>query len=394
MPRDVWNTRSIAALAAAWAVVACPMAVAQQTFTLDDEAGFVLVEPPDPSSPEGRLQAARTALAEDRLKDALQIVNAFIDNNPNSPFVIDARLIRGDIRVAEKSYYQALFDYEYVARTSPASEAWLIALEREFEIARVFVNGGKRKFLGLRLIPAKSEGEELLIRIQERVPGSELGEKASILLADYFFDDGDMFQASEAYDLFLLNYPTSPQREWAMLRLIQANLARFRGPEYDATGLIEAGQRLAQYQAEFPASAERIGVDALDIRIADAMADKDLADARWYERRGNDVSAAYLYRRVVEDHPQSTAAQVAIARLAKLPVPVVEKTALIPLSASDAPVRRSEGQGVGQLRRQDTDDRAQQQAREEFIQRLRNLESNPDGSGGLDPTGAPEVFPR
>ncbi|MEM0915037.1 MAG: outer membrane protein assembly factor BamD [Planctomycetota bacterium] len=385
--------RSLAVLAAAWGLVAWP-AAGQQTFTLDDEAGFVLVEPPDPSSPEGRLQAARTALAEGRLKDALQIVDAFIENNPNNPFVIDARLVRGDIRVAQGNYYRALFDYEYVARTSPASEAWLIALEREFEIARAFVNGAKRRFLGLRILTAKGEAEELLIRIQERVPGSELGEKASITLADYFFADGDMFQASEAYDLFLLNYPDSPQREWAMLRLIQANLARFRGPEYDATGLIEAKQRLDQYRAEFPASAERIGVDALDIRIADAAADKDLNDARWYERRGKPVSAAYLYRRVVEDHPQSTAAQVAIARLAGLPVPVVEKTALIPLSATDEPVRREGEQAIGQLRRQGPDDRAQRQAREEFIQRLRNLESRPDGPGPVDPTTPPEVYPR
>jgi len=368
-------------------------AVAQQSFTLEDD-GFVLVEPPDPSSPLGRLQAARTALAEGRLREAKSIVDDFIDNNPNDPLVVDARLIRGDVKVARGNYYGALFDYEYVARTSPASEAWQTALEREFEIARAYVQGGKRKFLGLRLLPAEGEGEELLIRIQERVPGSELGEKASITLADYFFEAGEVFQASEAYDLFLLNYPQSPQREWAMLRLIQSNLARFRGPEYDATGLIEAAQRLEQYRNEFPASAERIGVDALDVRIADALAERDLVNARWYERRGNDVSAAYLYRRVVEDHPQSEAARVAIGRLARLPVPVVEKTALIPISASDEPVRRSGDDGAGRLRDSGPDARIEEAARREFIQRLRSLQSDLNHTGGVDPAGPPETYPR
>ncbi|MEO0587207.1 MAG: outer membrane protein assembly factor BamD [Planctomycetota bacterium] len=342
-------------------------------------------------TPAPAARSARTALAEGRLKEATQIVDAFINENPDDPLVIEARLIRGDIRSSQGNYYRALFDYEYVARTSPATEAWRIAIEREFEIARMFAQGLNRRFLGMRLLPAKGEGEELLIRVQERVPGSELGEKASITLADYFFAEGEMFQASEAYDLFLLNYPDSPQREWAMLRLMQANLARFRGPEYDPTGLLEARQRLGQYRREFPASAERIGVDALDVRIADALAEKDLADARWYEQRGNDVSAAYLYRRVVEDHPQSDAAQVAIERLAGLPVPVVQKTALIPLSAADEPIRRQSGPTLDGLRRGGDDARLEDQARQEFIQRLRNLNSDVDEVGGVD--GA-ETFPR
>lgn len=367
------------------------VAAGQRTFELDDDAGFVLIEPPAPGSALGRLQAARTALAEGRLREASRIVDAFIKDNPDDPLVIEARLIRGDIRSARGNYYRALFDYEYVARTSPATEAWRIAIEREFEIARMFVQGVNRKFLGMRLLPAKGEGEELLIRVQERVPGSDLGEKASITLADYFFAEGEMFQASEAYDLFLLNYPDSPQREWAMLRLMQANLARFRGPEYDPTGLLEARQRLEQYRREFPASAERIGVNALDVRIADALAEKDLADARWYEQRGNDVSAAYLYRRVVEDHPQSDAAQVAIERLAGLPVPVVQKTALIPLSARDEPIRRQSGPTLDGLRRGGDDRRQEDRAREEFIRGLRNLNSDVDDTGGVD---GPETFPR
>jgi outer membrane protein assembly factor BamD (BamD/ComL family) len=384
----------------AWGVAIClatltPGAVGQQTFTLEDDGGLTLVEPPPPGSPMGRLQAARTALAEGRLGEARELIDDFIDDHANDPLVVDARLIRGDIKVAGGNYYDALFDYEYVARTSPASEAWQTALEREFEIARVFVGGGKRKFLGMRVIPAEGEGEELLIRIQERVPGSELGEKASITLADFYFEDGEMFLASEAYDLFLLNYPDSAQREWAMLRLIQANLARFRGPEYDATGLIEASQRLNQYRDEFPASAERIGVDALDVRIADALAQRDLSNARWYERRGNDVSAAYLYRRLVEDHPQSEAAQVAIGRLARLPVPVVEKTALIPLSAQDEPLRRSSERGVGGPRGDDADRLIEDQARQEFIERLRAIQSDLNRTGGVDPVdGTPETYPR
>lgn len=321
----------------ALAIVVARPAAAQETFRLD-EGQWQQIAAPEPGTPQGELQDIRKLLAQGEAKAAREAAKQWMNEHPNDPLIVEARLLHGDALVAIGNYYKALYDYEFIARSYTASEQWLTALQREYEIARLFVGGMNRKFLGFRLLPAKGEGEELLIRIQERVPGSELGENASMLLANYYYDDGDMFLASEAYDLFLLNYPQSPRREWAMLRVIQANLARFEGPAFDPTGLIEAAQRLQVYQAEFPAAAQRIGAEALMVRIRASLAEKELVDARWYEQRGEDISAAYLYRRIIETHPGTPAAQEAIARLAKLPVPVVQKTASIPITPSGARV--------------------------------------------------------
>ncbi len=274
-----------------------------------------------PDSAEGELQAIRKLLAQGDGREAEKRAASWIKRRPNHPDLVEAHLLRGDARSARGRYYEALYDYEFVIRYYPATEQYQTALEREYEIARIFTAGLNRHFLGFRLLPADGEGEELFIRIQERAPGSPLGEKASLGLADYYFDQGQVDLAAEAYDLFLENYPRSAQREWAMLRLIQASLARFRGPEHDPTGLFEAGQRLRMYREEFPASADRIGADALLVRINESLAAKDYTSARWYERRNRDVSAAFLYRRVVEDYPQTAAAQSALARLEALEVP-------------------------------------------------------------------------
>lgn len=303
---------------AAWS--AQTPALAQDVFELED--GQWLKErsaPPD--SMEGRLQTVRKLLAQDENDQAIKLLKQWIKDYPNSPLQAEARLLLGDAKTQKKHYYSALFDYEFVIRAYPASEQYATALEREFEIARLFVNGMKRRFLGVRILPAKGEGEELLIRIQERAPNSEIGEKASLELADYYYRDGEMINAADAYDLFLINYPRSVNREWAMLRLIQSNLARFKGPQFDPTGLIDARTRLVQYQREYPAAAERIGASALIVRINQSMAQKDLVMAQWYEQTNQDVSAAYLYRRLIEDHPESPAAEKAVMRLAALPLP-------------------------------------------------------------------------
>lgn len=296
-------------------------ASAQERYQL--EQGHWQPQPaPDPDSPEGKLQAIRKALAAEQASEAQDLAHQWIREYPNHPLLVEAYLLRGDAKTARRRYYEALFDYEQVIRFYPASEQFHTALEREYEIARLFIAGMNRHFLGLRILPAKDEGEELLIRIQERAPGSELGERASLTLADYYYDEGQMTSAAEAYDLFLVNYPPSQRREWAMLRLIQANLARFKGPEFDSTGLIEAAQRLKTYQDEFPAAADRIGADALRVRINESLARKDYLTARWYERRGERVGAAHLYRRLVQDYPLTAAAKTAIERLEALDVPL------------------------------------------------------------------------
>lgn len=306
---------------------------AQQKFVLEGEK-WKQEAPLKPGTPEWKLQEIRRAIAEDRGEDAWDMADEWIDEYPNHPLLVEAYLRRGDAKVAYGNEYKALFDYEQVIRSYPGTEQFNTALEREFEIAKQYSppNARKRPFWGMRFVDATQEAEEIYIRIQERVPGSELGEKASMKLGDHFFDSGEMTKAAEAYSLFLVNYPRSSVRERAMLRAIQANLATFKGPEFDATGLIDAGERIRQYQIEYPAAAERMGAEALLVRIDESLGLKQYYDAKWYLTRGKDVSGVTMLRRVVKDHPQTAAARAAMEELAVMnepPVLVIRDTAVM-----------------------------------------------------------------
>jgi outer membrane protein assembly factor BamD (BamD/ComL family) len=292
-------------------------ALAQEQYQLK-QGKWQKQAPVDPATPEGKLVAIRALIEQGEPKEAAEQATEWIDNHPNHPALIDAYMVRADAQCGRRRYYKALYDFEYVIRYYPGSEQFNVAMEREFEIAKLYVHGVKRYFLGMPILPAYEEGEEILIRIQERAPGSDLGERASLELSDYFYRDGKMTSAAEAYDLFLQNYPRSLHRERVLLRLIQANLATFKGPKFDSTGLIEAQQRIRQYEKEFPAAAEKIGTSALSVRIGESLALKGYYIARWYERTGETLSAVYTYRRIVKDSPRAAAAQLALSRLEDL----------------------------------------------------------------------------
>jgi len=314
---------------------------AQGRYRLDDQGQWQEVDPAPPAdSPVGELRAIRQALAEGEAQEAQKLSKRWLKDYPNHPARDEALFLRGDARAADGDYFKALFHYERLIRAYPGSEFFMPALRREFEIAKKYAEGMRRKLLGMRILPAGEEAEELLIRIQERAPGSALGRRASLELADFFFRKGEMYSAAQAYDLFLTNYPQAEERQRAMRRLIEANLATFNGPKFDATGLIEAQQRLEDFRRAYPEAARQIDVDALQVRIEASLAQQILFNAEWYEKQGQRLSARYLYRRLVRDHPTTAAAREALQRLSELtgrPVDVLQQE-LPPDGGAEAPV--------------------------------------------------------
>ena len=314
-----------AGLALLLACLSWPLS-AQPTHELDDNDDFVQLAEPDPSTPEGQLQLIRRSLVEGRASKAESDAEDWIEANPGNPLLVEAYLLKGDAIAAQGDYYRSLKDYEIVITLFPGTEQYRTAIEREYDIAKLFVGGLNRKgnWIGFRIFGADDTGIELLIRVQERLPGSSLGERASMDIGDSYCGQGDMEMASEAYGLFLLNYPNSRQREWAMLRLIQASLAKYKGPQFDPSGLTDAAQRLREYQRDYPAAAEKIGADALMVRINESLAKKKLVTAQWYEERGLERGAITMYRNVVTDYPGSAAAQEALKELNERGEPVVD----------------------------------------------------------------------
>ncbi len=299
---------AIFALAASVAVP-CQFAAAQQDFKLDDRDQWLPAEEVDPASPAGILNQARIALARNEGKRAMSLMEAWLERYPLSPLRPDALLILGDAKLSLGDEYEALFDYEEVARRYPFSSAFVPALERELDIARAYAGGLKRKFFGtVRIVPTDDDAQELFIRIQERLPGSALAEKAGMDLADYYFAKRDMPLAAEAYDLFVKNYPRSRQVDKARLRTIYAFYSGYNGPQFDAKGLGEASAKLRELQAMQPQLAKQVGAEALLVRVYESEAQKMLTDANWYWASKDSISTERVIRVLIRKYPRSAAA--------------------------------------------------------------------------------------
>lgn len=305
--------RRFALVAAAFSIAWLAQGATAQsrTYTLD-EGGWVEGETPEPGSDEARIAEARSLLAEGRPGAAEALLTEYIRQYETSrnPFLPQAYRLRGDARVARGDEFKALYDYESVIQSFPASEEVAVAVEREFEIAQRYDSGLRKKWLGLRVEPAGDIAIEIYIRTQERLPGSALAEQAAIALADYYFDRRDWPFATEAYDLYLLNFPQGPSAIKAQKRRIYAEIAGYGGPARDTRPLIEARERIRRFARLYPAEAEASGLnEELIDRVDESLAEQMLVTSKWYLRVKDNPSARYTLRRLVEKYPTTLAAR-------------------------------------------------------------------------------------
>ena len=283
-------------------------AASQTVRELDSVDEWVIPAPNAPGSPAARLQEIQLVLARGEYERAKELASEWIERYPTDPLLPQAILAKGDAIWKAGNEYEALFEYEEVARRFPGSPVFVTALEREYAIGVEYAHGLKRLFLGvIRTIDASDDAQELLIRVQERLPGSELAELAGMELADFYFNTGQMDLAATSYDLFILNYPRSPRIDRARIRLIASYVANFKGPDYSATGLVAARQVLDRLIIDQANLARREGARALLARIRESEASKLLQQIEWYRVRGDRVSAERYLRALVVQYPDTTA---------------------------------------------------------------------------------------
>lgn len=284
-------------------------------FELDESGDWATTQAPEPGTDAYVMAEATRLIAEEKPGRARDMLSSWLEKNKRSrnPYIAQAYYLHGLARYNDGREYKALFDLEAIIQDFPDSPYFLKAVELEYQIGLEYINGKKRRFLGFRLENARPTGEELLIRTQERVPGSALAEEAAMQLADHYYKRRELELAAEMYSIFRQNFPDSPRVQRAMLREIEANIARFKGPRYDGAGLLDAKLLIEDYQRQFPADSIRSGItEGLMAWIDESAAQQVLDTARWYLKVNDEASARFVLARLVRRHPATDAADEAL----------------------------------------------------------------------------------
>lgn len=297
-----WNAAAACALIGALLCVS--IGASGGEFELRDGKWVRATEPVE-GSEAGHLALIRKLLRDKEPRKALKSAERFLSTYPNSADREEAMLLGGQAEMGRGRYYQAFEWFEKLLAEFPAGRYYEWALTREFEVAEAFLAGKKRVVLKVFRMPAVDDGLEILLRIAEHAPGTAMAEKALMRIAEHHNSRGEYIRAVEAYDRFVEMFPKSEQAGYAALQAARASLAQFKGVEYDDTPLLEAEQRFRSFSEKYPAEADRENVSETLRHISETRASKLYATGDYYRRSGRSRSAAYYYRLVMKEFPET-----------------------------------------------------------------------------------------
>ncbi len=252
-----------------------------------------------------KLVEIQQKLQQNQPKTARKLAERWIEKHPDSSYVDQALFLKAQGYMNNKLYYQAYETYESLLDQYSNSPLFAPALQRELEIARLFLAGAKRQVWHVFYLHARTEAVTILERIADRWPGSDLAAEAIMTEAAYYYKIHKYLEAQQTYELIVQNYKGNHYYAQAMKLSADATMAQYSGPLYDTVCLENARIRYLQYQRAFPKLAQKQNINEKLQLIEDYKAEKNYAIADFY-RRTHEISAAkYYWQYVIKNWPNS-----------------------------------------------------------------------------------------
>jgi outer membrane protein assembly factor BamD (BamD/ComL family) len=267
------------------------------------------------------LEQGKADLAAGNHYSAAWTLKKLIKDAPTSPLREEAMWLRAAALIALKEYYQAFEQLEELITQYAGSPHYHDSLQKEIQIAELFLAGEHRKVWGMPLlIGAESEGLEILRKVYEHQPAGDLAAGIVLKIADHHWAKGNWLEAEDYYDKYCREYPNGDAVLQAELKRAKCAIERCRGARYDTTVLQLAHDRLRQFQAKFPDVAEKEGAAALLEQVRNRQAQAFYEIAARYHRAGQVLAAAFYAERLRERFPESPWNALAAKFLAETPV--------------------------------------------------------------------------
>ena len=300
-----------------FAILCWPGSLQAKEWLLEPE-GEREITPAQLSPDRQKLDQAQQVLIGGQPGKASKLIRKWLKKFPDSPHRAEALYYAGQSYETLGRLYQAFERYEDLLERYADSKYSRLALQAEFAIAQQFLSGTKRPVLGIFKVSADDVGIHILERLPERWPRSVLAERALMALGDYYLRKKQYPEAADFYNQLINSYSSSAFVRRARLQSAKAYMNMFNGVAFDPVPLIEARERLLEYQQLYRGGEEAGEIKAMLERIDTLQAERNYQIGRFYQRTGKKPAARFYYQHVVQRWPSSKWAAKARSRLGKL----------------------------------------------------------------------------
>jgi outer membrane protein assembly factor BamD len=215
--------------------------------------------------------------------------------------------------------YDKSFDaYSVYLTKYPRGEDFDAVVEAQFKIAKLFLEGQKRKVFGVPFAPSMARAQEMFEGILKRAPFSKWAPLAQFNIGQTFEKQGKYPEALAAYQAVVSKYPSDAVADDAQYQVGYVLLREAREGSYDAASQQRAREAFEDFLIRYPESEK--GPQAREnIKSLQGGVTKGALDiARFYEKTKKYRAAVIYYNEVVKNQPDSPESTIAKARIEAL----------------------------------------------------------------------------
>ncbi len=240
-----------------------------------------------------------------------------LKNYPKAKEAAESQYYLGRLEEEQKKYYEAFLAYQKVVDKYPFSERIQEIIERQYQIGELFMSGEKRKALGV-VLPVENPSIEIFTKVIENSTYGPLAPKAQYKLGLVLKELTRYFEAEDAFDKVISNYPDSEWVDAAKYQIAACRQAVSRGPDYDQGAAGEAKDKFEEFVKEHPDAILSAAAEKNIREINEKEAQSNYNIAVFYEKQNNYNAAKIYYEDVIANYPQTKSAPQAQKKLDQL----------------------------------------------------------------------------
>ncbi|MBM3246271.1 MAG: outer membrane protein assembly factor BamD [Candidatus Omnitrophica bacterium] len=233
---------------------------------------------------------------------------------PKSFEASESQYYLGLIEEEQDNLYEAYLAYQKVIDKYPFSERIQEIIEREYKLGEKFMEGQRRKALGVAL-PVENPAIEIFNKVIENSTYGPLAAAAQYKLGLVLKGLLRYYEAEEAFNKVISNYPGSEWVEAAKFQIAACRAAVSRSPDYDQWATQEAKEKFEEFVQEHPDAVLSREAEKNIARLREKEAEASFNIGRFYEKQKEAAAARIYYQRVMDDYPESRWAVKALERL-------------------------------------------------------------------------------
>jgi outer membrane protein assembly factor BamD len=237
---------------------------------------------------------------------------------PRADIAAKAQFMSGQMYAKVGNLQRAFNEYQGLVEKYPRSADFEPALEAQYNIAKLYLDGKRVELLGLPTLPSMAKAQEMFQKIVTNAPYGRIAPLAQYGIGQALEKQGGILATVNAYQQVVDRYPNSDVADDAMYQMGYVYLQASRQIGYDQTAAVRAQEAFEDFLLRYPNS-EKVPQAQDNLKtLTGRRTENSYNIARFYDKQKNYKAAYVYYNDVLQQRPDSPEAEKSKARMEEL----------------------------------------------------------------------------